>query len=103
MNSHEIRPSGLLGSNSDILINSHFCILLTTFAGISGNPWPSEKSWPDTLPLEDADDSPDRAGASVDVGLGIERVWPAVDDAKGFSQAFAAARPKEANSPADGI
>ena len=44
-----------------------------------------------------------KVGAPVDVGLRIERVLPAVHNAKGSSPAFAAARLKETNSPADGI
>lgn len=46
----------MLGTNSDIFIDLHFCIdVLTTFAGISENPWLREKSWLDMLPLDDAD------------------------------------------------
>jgi hypothetical protein len=33
---------------------------LTIFAGMSGNPWPREKPWLDTLPLDVADDFPTR-------------------------------------------
>ena len=35
--------SKLSGSSSDKLMYSSFCILVTSFPGMSGKPWPSEK------------------------------------------------------------
>ena len=89
--------------SSDQLLLGSFSTF-TTFAGISGKPWPREKPWSDTPPLEDADGFPDEGApeAMESDRSGTERVLLADVDASGSSPAFAAARPREANSPADG-
>ena len=105
--STQLRANSKLSASSfDILINPNFWIQLTIFPGISGNPWPSEKLWPDVLPpTVIVSEAGNLAVLERVDNASMVRV-PVVDlvvENSGSSPVPVVARPKAATSPADGI